>query len=357
MATADLPAATTCRPYLQEIDRAARQAADLCRQLLAYAGKGVLSIQKLDLGHLVQEMVYMLDVSSSKKATLRYNLASNLPPVEADAAQMRQVLLNLVVNASEAVSDRAGCVSVATGLMHCDNAYLSDCLLGDTRQAGVYVFLDVTDTGCGIDPALLDRIFEPFFTTKQDGRGLGLAAVLGIVRVHNGALRVTSEPGKSTNFRVLLPALPVTIQAISDDEPAEETPPAWRGSGTVLVVDDEESVRTIAQQMLERMGFRVLLASDGIEAVEVFRKEESRGKRVACVLLDLTMPHMDGEEAFQELRRIRPDVMVVLASGYSEQALSVRFADMGLSGFLQKPYRLASLQRKMSDLLALRTQG
>ena len=356
MATADLTPTASGHAYLQEIDRAARQAADLCRQLLAYAGKGDFSIQKLDLGHLVQEMVYMLEVSISKKAVLRYNLAPDLPQVEADAAQMRQVILNLIVNASEAIGERSGYVSVTTGVTHCDNNYLADCLLGDTRKAGVYVYLEVADNGYGMDPLTLDRIFEPFFTTKLAGRGLGLAAVLGIVRVHNGVVRVTSEPGKGTTFKVLLPALPTAIAAAEEEnagkeEPPEESLPAWRGSGTVLVVDDEESVRTIARQMLERMGFRVVLAGDGSEAVQVFRDMETSGERITCVLLDLTMPHMDGEEAFRELRRLRKDVTVVLASGYSEQALADRFAGMGMSGFLQKPYRLASLQRKMADLL------
>ena len=351
MASAYLAPAAPCRPYLQEIDHAARQAANLCGQLLAYAGKGIFAIQKLHLSLLVQEMVYMLEVSVSKKSVLRYNLAPHLPHVQADAAQMRQVILNLVVNASEAIAERSGYVAITTGVMHCDNACLADCLLGDTRKAGIYVFLEVADTGYGMDPATLDRIFEPFFSTKPDGRGLGLAAVLGIVRVHDGAIRVSSEPGKGTAVRVLLPALPATAADTGKEETPEETIPSWRGSGTVLVVDDEESMRDLARPILERMGFRVVLAGDGSEAVQVFRDMEAAGERIACVLLDLTMPHMDGEEAFRKLRRMRKDVTVVLASGYSEPAMAERFAGIGMDGFLQKPYRLASLQRKMADLL------
>jgi PAS domain S-box-containing protein len=351
LANADRAATLPCQANLTEIEQAAKQAAELCRQLLAYAGKGRFVVQKMDLGELVQEMVYMLEVSVSRKAVMRYNLAPDLPPVDADAAQMRQMLLNLVVNAAESIGERTGEIAISTGVQHCDRTCLGDCLLGDTREPGVYVFLEVADSGAGMDPATLDRIFEPFFSTKFAGRGLGLAAVLGIVRGHGGAIRVTSEPNRGTTFRVLLPA--ATSAAATPPEPVatEEAPAAWRGTGTVLVVDDEESVRSMSRQMLERMGFRVLLASDGREAVQVFREVETAGTRIACVLLDLTMPQMDGEEAFRELRRLRQDATVVLMSGYSEQALAERFSGMGLSGFVQKPFRMAALQRKMADLL------
>ena len=351
MATADMPPTAPSRPHLQEIARAAHQAAELCFQLMAYAGNGHLTIQKLDLGHLVQEMVYILEVSISKKAVLRYNLAPHLPQVEADAAQMRQVILNLVMNASEAVAEHSGYVSVSTGVTSCDSTYLADCLLGDMCQAGDYVCLEVVDNGNGMDPATLSRIFEPFFSARPTSRGLGLSAVLGIVRGHHGAIHVSSAPGQGSTFKVLLPALTSSTVATEKEETPEEILPSWRGSGTVLVIDDEESVRTIARQMLERMGFRVLLASDGREGVVIFRETEASGVRITCVLLDLTMPHMDGEEAFHELRRLRPDVTVVLASGYSEATLFGRFANLGFSGFLQKPYRLATLQHKIAGLL------
>ena len=352
LATADQAPAAPNSAYLQEIDRAARQAAELCRQLQTYAGKGSSAIQKLDIGQLVQEMVYMLDVSISRRSALRYHLASGLPHIEADPSQLRQVVLNLVVNASEAAADRDNQVSIATGVMSCDSACLSEYLLGDTRKAGEYVFIEVSDTGTGMTPATLDRIFEPFFSTRLAGRGLGLATVLGIVRAHNGAIRVTSIAGKGTTFRVLLPALPPAVAATAGEDAPGKAPAPWRGSGTVLVVDDEESVRTIARQLLERLGFRVVLASDGSDALHLFRDTEALGQPVRCVLLDLTMPHMDGEEVFRELRSMRQDVTVILASGYSEEAQAERFAGLGLSGFLQKPYRLASLQRKMAALVS-----
>ena len=348
LAMADLSPVAPGRPYLLEVEKAARRAADLCRQMLAYAGKGQFIVQRIDLSHLVQEMVYMLEVSASKKAALRYDLAPDLTLVEADAAQMRQVIMNLVVNASEAIGDRPGVVAIATGVMHADRDWLADCLLGEGCAPGLYVFLEVSDTGCGMDAATRRRVFEPFFTTKFSGRGLGLAAVLGIVRSHHGAIRVASESGRGTSFRVLLPGVAGThLTAGVDDDDA----PVWRGSGTVLVVDDEEPVRSLARHMLDRMGFRVLLANDGREGLQVFRDVEAAGERIACVLLDLTMPRMDGEEAYRALREVRADVKVVLVSGYAEEELAERFAGRGLAGIMQKPYRLATLQRKLASIL------
>ena len=351
LAMANLAKDASIRSYLQELDRAARQAADHCRQMIAYAGKGRFVIQKLDLNQLMQEMIYMLEVSVSKKSQLHYNFATDLPSIQADATQMRQVILNLVVNASEAIGERSGDVTIATGVMNCDRAYLANCLLGDEREPGVYVFLEVTDTGCGMEPAVLERVFDPFFSTKFAGRGLGLATVLGIVRGHAGVIRVTSEPNRGTSIQVLLPTLdPADSPGVDHGAPDAESS-FWRGSGTILVVDDEEPVRTLTRHMLERMGFRVLLAGDGREAVQMFRDVEATGERIVCVLLDLTMPKMDGEETFRELYRVRKDVTVVLVSGYSEQELAERFAGIGLAGFLQKPYRLATLQHRLVALL------
>ncbi len=341
------------RPFLQSIDQAARQATDLCRQLLAYAGKGVCAIQKMGITHLIQEMVYILDVSISKKMKLRYQMDDNLPLVEGDAAQLRQVILNLVVNAAEAIGDQSGNITITASVTRYDSAFLSTCLLGSMRAEGEYVTLKISDTGLGMDPATMERIFDPFFTTKLAGRGLGLAAVLGIVRAHHGAIHVASEPGHGTTITILLPAVSGTQTTALPKTPSEETTtlPSWQGSGTILIVDDEEPVRTLASNMLEHIGFKILQASNGEEAVERFRTAEAGGQPITCVLLDLTMPRMDGEEAFHELQRIRPDVRVLLSSGYPEEALSSRFANTGLAGFLQKPYRLASLQRKLAELL------
>ena len=325
------------RDNLASIEQAAQRAADLSRQMLAYSGKGRFVVEVVELGDLVTEMTHMLEVSISKKAILRFNLAANLPTVEVDTTQVRQVLMNLVINASEAIGDKSGVIAISTGAMRCEPDYLSDIRMDEQLPGGLYVFVEVADTGCGMERETLARIFDPFFTTKFTGRGLGMAAVLGIVRGHRGAIKVYSEPGKGSTFKVLLPAAPGHAEKTQRDVPPEAY---WRGSGTLLLVDDEETIRALGSEMLEMLGFSVLTADNGREALDVYR---AHAGEIAAVILDLTMPRMDGEEAFRELRRIRPDVRVIMSSGYNEQEVSQRFIGKGLAGFVQKPYNLAAL--------------
>ena len=337
------------RSFVDDIKTASQRAAELCNQMLAYAGKGRFVLDRLDLSHVVREMGHILQVSVSKNAALRYELANDLPPVEADASQIRQVVMNLITNATDAVGDTPGVVSVKTGQMRCEEDYLSTLLLGEELAAGSYVFLEVADTGIGMDEATQERIFDPFFTTKFTGRGLGLAATLGIVRGHQGGIKLYSEPGEGTTFKVLLSV------ATGDAEIAEadsRQPATWSGSGTILLVDDEPQVRKVASTMLRRLGFEVIEAADGQEAIERFR-EDPEG--ITCVLLDLTMPRMGGEEAFRQLRSIRDDVRVVLSSGYNEQEITQRFAGKDHAGFIQKPYTTARLKEALQAVLAHRT--
>jgi len=264
--------------------------------------------------------------------------------VEADVTQLRQIILNLVVNASEALGGGSGTITVATGSMHCDQQYLTSVYLDQNLTEGRYAFLEVTDTGCGMDEDTRKRIFDPFFTTKFAGRGLGLAATLGIVRGHRGAIKVYSEPGAGTTVKVLLPAsnrLPV-----EKDRPPEHQ--RWQGSGLVLLIDDEATVRTVGSKMLARLGFGVLLAEDGEIGVQKFREHADE---IAAVILDMTMPKLGGEEAFRELRRVRPNVRVILTSGYNEQEATNRFAGKGLAGFLQKPFQLATMRDRLRAAL------
>ena len=249
--------------------------------------------------------------------------------------------MNLIINASESLGDRGGVITVSVGSTRCDEEYLRTTELHDHLSPGLYVHLEVTDTGSGMDAETQARIFEPFFSTKFTGRGLGLAAVLGIVRAHKGALKVYSEPGKGTTFKVLFPAVEDagTEARTSDSSSLAD----WRGKGTILLVDDEESLIDMGTQMLERLGFTVLTAADGQQAVDLYRE---RGKEIDLVLMDLTMPHMDGAEAFGELRRLNPEVRIVLASGYSHEDVATRFAGKGLDGILQKPYNLASCGKR-----------
>jgi CheY-like chemotaxis protein len=250
---------------------------------------------------------------------------------------MRQIIMNLVINASEAIGDRSGAITLRTGAAHCDRAALGETYLGDELPEGLYVYVEVADNGCGMAAETRAKIFDPFFTTKFTGRGLGLAAVLGIVRGHHGAIRCTSVLGQGTTFKVLFPASPLHAKVAEGPEAAAQK---WRGSGTILVVDDEETIRALARHMLMKMGFQVLTAADGREALEIFRAE---GDKIRLVLLDMTMPHLDGDETFRGLQRMRPDVEVILSSGFNESTATGRFAGLGLAGFLQKPYRYEEL--------------
>jgi len=321
---------------LHQIEKAAARAADLAKQMLAYSGRGKFLIESLDLNSLLDEMLHMLQVSISKKAILRFDQHRPLPPVEADATQIRQVVMNLVINASEAIGEKSGVIAISTGCMECDLNYLRDIWLEETLMDGLYVYLEISDTGCGMDRETQGKLFDPFFTTKFTGRGLGMAAVLGIVRGHKGAIKVYSEPGKGTAFKILLPASGKPTDLFRFENSTDD----WRGSGTVLLVDDEETVRSIGVVMLKKLGFTVVTANDGREALEVYKSTPG----IRFVILDLTMPRMDGEQCFRELRQLKPDISVIISSGYSEQEVAHKFTGKGLAGFVQKPYKLSALK-------------
>ena len=315
--------------------------------MLAYTGKAVFTVERVGLRELVEEMALLLKTAISKNAILTLNLERGLPPIEADPSQIRQIVMNLIINASEAIGDRSGVITVSVGAARCDEEYLRTSEMdADLSPGRPYVHLEVTDTGSGMDAETRSRIFDPFFTTKFTGRGLGLAAVLGIVRAHKGALKVYSEPGKGTTFKILFPALEDAGKGVRTNDPF---PPAdWRGKGTILLVDDEESLLALGVRTLEHLGFTVLTAADGLQAVECYR---DRGNEIDLVLMDLTMPHMDGAEALGELRRLNPDVRVVLASGYAEEDVSSRFEGKRPAGIVQKPYTLTKLRETLAGLM------
>ncbi|WP_176582378.1 PAS domain S-box protein [Mariprofundus erugo] len=346
MAERALDMASPARVLLGRIEESSRRASELCRQMLAYSGKGKFVVKPLNISSLVMEMTRLMEVSISKNVVLKYHLCEQLPLIEADAAQIQQVVLNLITNASEAIGEKSGVIGFTTGVMHADASYLSGSVARVTLPEGRYVFLEVSDTGCGMDAATVEKIFDPFFTTKFTGRGLGMSAVLGIVRGHHGALRVYSEPGRGTTFKLLLPVMDEPMEALAADHTGEWAAPV--GDGVVLVVDDEETIREVAAMMLEDMGFETMTAEDGQDAVEVYRQH---GDRIVAVLLDMTMPRMDGSECFRELRRINADVKVVLSSGYNEEEATTRFLGKGLAGFLQKPYSPAALRETMADII------
>jgi CheY-like chemotaxis protein len=244
--------------------------------------------------------------------------------------------MNLVINASEAIGDKSGVIAISTGCMDCDSNYLKDVWLMENITDGLYVFIEIADTGCGMSKEVVAKLFDPFFTTKFTGRGLGMAAVLGIVSGHKGAIKVYSEPGKGSTFKILLPASGKPLSIFNHNVQNNQ----WKGSGTVLFVDDEETVRGIGAEMLKVLGFNVVTANDGREALETYKTRTD----FKLVILDLTMPHMDGEQCFRELRRFNPDVKVILSSGFSESEVTQKFAGKGLVGFIQKPYKLSTMR-------------
>ncbi len=338
-----LPPESPAMPYLQQIEQATLRAADLTRQLLAYAGKGRLQVIEVDLNRLVLEMTQLLTVSISKKAVVRYDLSPDLPRILADPSQMQQLVMNLVTNASEAIGDEvSGLITVRTGLQTVDEAYSLGLLPALPLAAGSYVTLEVSDTGCGMVSEVLDRIFDPFFTTKFTGRGLGLSAMLGILRSHHGSLKVYSEPGRGSVFKLFLPA------EASESEPHFPQAPGmdWRTQGVLLLVDDEAGARAVARGLAEALGFQVLEAADGQEGLALF---ELRHSELTVVLMDLTMPHMDGRQAFLRMHAIDASVPIVLTSGYSEQDVLADFLGRGLAGFLPKPYQSSQFLAMMKQ--------
>ena len=374
LALRGLPAQAAIRPKLEGIELAARRAADLAQQMLAYSGKGRFVIDQLDLRQLLEESAHLVEAALPRKVLIRYELTEQAATVRADATQIRQVVLNLVTNAAEALGDEDGEIRLATGVICCKQMEPCASMPGQDVEPGMYAFIEVADNGSGMDEATRRRIFEPFFTTKFTGRGLGLAAVVGIVKGHGGAINVQSEPGEGTRqhhsrelVAVDVDTLALTglrILATDADAKPEAGPPlraqavsaapaAIRSDhqGTILLVDDEETVREVASAMLEHLGCRVITAEDGARALELFAQH---APEISCVLLDLSMPHMDGRETYTRLRALQPDLRVVLSSGFNEQHAVRRFAHTGLAGFVQKPYQVATLAAAIESALAPR---
>ena len=316
------------------------QLAHLTRQMLAYSGKGRFFVEMLDISAVVREISDLIRPSVPKKVTLRLELEEGLPPFQADRGQVQQVLMNLALNAAEAIGSRDGRITVRTRAQRVDNSYIRAHPEAAGLQPGSYIVLEVEDTGCGMDDSVKAKIFDPFFSTKFTGRGLGLAAVSGILRGHQGAIVVSSQPGIGSSFTVLFPAAARPAPGPLQTRPRAVT----QGSGIVLVIDDEQVVRETARKTLERNGYAVLVAQSGPEAIDIFKRYPGR---IDLAILDLNMPGMSGEETLPELRKIRPDLKVVVSSGYSEAEAMRLFEGQQVSGFIQKPYTAAVLAEKV----------
>ena len=324
---------------MRQIEHAATRAADLTRQMLAYAGRARFIVEPIDINRMISDVIDLVSAAISKKATLQFDFADGLSLIDADPTQLRQVLMNLLVNASDALEDRAGTISVATRPVNADRVLLRSLVLGADLPEGPYVRLVVRDTGGGMTAETMTRVFEPFFSTKFAGRGLGLAAVLGIMRSHKGAIGLDSEPGRGTTFTLLFPSSQRS-RADAFMTPHVGTPLAVAGKGgTVLVVDDDETVREVAHQILKRAGFRVLRAADGQAALQIMRTEP----QVDLVLLDASMPVMSGPETIAALRQSGWPGPVVVMSGHAMEEAVALFATWGANGFVHKPFRRAEL--------------
>ncbi len=332
-------------PLLDGVVKAAGRAAELTRQLLAYAGKGRFVMRTVDLSELVREISGLVQTSFPGRAQLRLQLADRLPGIDADPGQLQQIVMNLVINGAEAIGPQGGVVLVQTALQDVDEQYIGTMSsAGELLRPGRYVALEVHDSGCGMDEETLSKIFDPFFSTKFAGRGLGLSAVLGIVRAHRGALKVYSKPGQGTTFKVLFPSSANPVGNAADTAVRD-----LEGKGTILVVDDEEIIRATARHTLLKYGYGSIVAENGAAAIDIYKGDP---EKVSLVLLDLTMPVMSGEETLRQLQMVNPKVKVLLTSGYNEAEAVQCFAGKGLAGFIQKPYAASALAEKVKEALA-----
>jgi two-component system cell cycle sensor histidine kinase/response regulator CckA len=322
---------------LKEIQRSALKAADLCRQMLAYSGKGRFIIEPVDLNHVIEDVTHQLRTSLPRSVTLRRYLHHRLPRFTADPNQIEQVVSNLILNAAEAITGPDGCITVRTGQLEADTTYLDSLQLNDSMMPGSFIHLDIEDNGIGMDRVTQERIFEPFFTTKFAGRGLGLAGVAGILRGHGGGIRVQSEQGKGTRIRVLFPWDGIETPG---EYPVVELADGWRGFGRILVIEDEPVVRDVIRRTLAGLGFDMVLCPNGKDGLARFNE---RPTEWCLVLLDFTLPDIGGQEIFHHIHATRPDLPVLIMSGYDGKEISHLFRDQGISGCLQKPLRPGEL--------------
>ena len=340
------------RSAIDNAIQASDRSAELSHQMLIYSGSAHYAPKDLDLGKLAHENEHLFNSVIPQNTTLNFKINKGLPLIRGDEDQIQRIITNLILNGSEAIGENTGVVNLTTGVMYCDEAYLSRSRLEAKPEPGKFVFLEISDTGCGMDSETVHKLFDPFFSTKFWGRGLGMAEVMGIVKAHHGAIMVESEIGKGTTIRILFSApqkaLVQLAQVVESTEPKSPGSDSVSRRKTVLVVDDEELVRNMVLSRLEVLGYDTIPAVDGVEGVRIFRE---RLNEIDLVLLDFAMPKMNGVEAFEELIRIKPDVKVILSSGYTEDVVIRRFPGPKPAGFLNKPYKLEAMKAELDRLL------
>ena len=339
-----LPNGSPAREYVADIEKATEKVTNFSNQILSFTSNAATKREPVNLNAIVNDTAHFLLASITKSAELEFRLSEDLPAIMADPQSMQQIVMNLIINASDAIGERKGSIRVSTGKMYADRKYL-DSLYKNGIPEGEYIYVEVADTGCGMSPDTRKRIFEPFFTTKFTGRGIGLSAVFGIVCAHGGTIALESEEGCGAKFRILLPvpAKPVAAAAV---KPVSED--VWHGKGSILIVDDEKDSLLMAKKVLESAGYSVLTAEDGAEAIKVYRNNSDT---VSVVILDLVMPHVRGDEAAKEIRRIRDDVSILLLSGYHEIDLTGINNGPGKTTILEKPYKITKLLGAVQDIL------
>ncbi len=334
---------------LDEIKKAALRAAELANQMLVYTGKTARVAGSINVSSVVKEMGSLLDVSISKKVTLRYCLSENIPFIRGDISQIRQVAINLITNASEAIGDHPGVIAISIHAVELKEGELERTVPPGGLPSGCYVLLEVSDTGDGMSEETLQKIFDPLFTTKITGRGLGLASLLNVVQRHNGAVEVKSEPGHGTVFRVYFP-----VEVQDGELRIEESLAAvseWRGCGTALIADDEAAIRDITAALLKRFGFRVITASDGFETVDLYTEHAGD---ITLLLMDLNMPRLNGVEATLRIRHINPQVPVLFMSGYPREQVMERFGQHPHTDFIHKPFQSGELLASIRSVMESR---
>lgn len=332
--------------YLSDIMAAARSAANLCKQMLAYAGKSTILLDDVNLNQVVEQVHAMVRGSISAKTRVLFELSHEAPTMHGDASQIEQVVLNLIMNAIDAVGTAGGDIILRTGTTDCASETLTEFEGGEELMPGNYAYLEVADNGCGMNEETMRHVFEPFFTTKFSGRGLGMAAVTGIMRGHHGAIRVRSQLGVGTTFRAIFPFAASKGMA-GTAPPASQTQETWTGVGTILFADDEDQVRDVGRRILERLGFSVVCARDGSEAIAAFAESPDLFERV---ILDLSMPGMDGIETWAELRRIKPEVSVVICSGHGRREILQRVGTNQPAAIIEKPYEVVAMMECLRSL-------